>query len=159
MRKNNKGTIAIDFDGVIHKYSKGWQDGSIYDEPIEGAFKMINYFMSQGYTVFVFSTRSTWQIKGWLKRYTNPLKYMSGADFVDQYMPMTNYDEEIIKAEYANLDQLQCKSQIIPFWVKFWNKKNVLGITKRKLPALIYIDDRALRFESWDQVKEDTELK
>lgn len=30
-------TIAVDFDGVIHKYSKGWQNGSIYDEPVEGA--------------------------------------------------------------------------------------------------------------------------
>jgi hypothetical protein len=27
----------MDFDGVIHKYSKGWLDGSIYDEPMEGA--------------------------------------------------------------------------------------------------------------------------
>ena len=26
--------VAFDFDGVIHKYSKGWQDGSIYDEYI-----------------------------------------------------------------------------------------------------------------------------
>ena len=28
--------IGIDFDGVIHKNSKGFHDGTIYDEPIEG---------------------------------------------------------------------------------------------------------------------------
>jgi hypothetical protein len=34
-------TIAIDFDGVIHKSSKGFHDGTIYDEPVEGALDAI----------------------------------------------------------------------------------------------------------------------
>ena len=46
--------------------------------------------------------------------------------------------------------------QIIPFWVKFWNKRNVLGITKRKLPAMVYVDDRALSFKGdWNETYAD----
>ena len=33
----NSKNIAVDFDGVIHKSSKGYHDGTIYDEPIDGA--------------------------------------------------------------------------------------------------------------------------
>lgn len=32
----SKPILALDFDGVIHRYSKGWQDGQIYDPPTEG---------------------------------------------------------------------------------------------------------------------------
>lgn len=40
-----------------------------------------------------------------------------------------------------------------PWWHrgKFWNRQGVLLVSNRKLPALAYVDDRAVRFESWDQ--------
>jgi hypothetical protein len=30
-------TGAFDFDGVIHRYGEGWHDGTVYDDPVEGA--------------------------------------------------------------------------------------------------------------------------
>ena len=39
----DNNTIAIDFDGVIHKNSKGFHDGTIYDEPVEGVKKGLEY--------------------------------------------------------------------------------------------------------------------
>lgn len=124
-------TVAIDFDGVIHKYSRGWDDGSIYDKENEGAFEYIRDLMRNGYSVFIFSTRSPRQIKRWLD------------DKLWFYSPMfaeDHYDREFIYGY---------NSEIIPFWKKFWDKKNVLGITKRKLPAVAYIDDRAVPFVSF----------
>lgn len=145
-------TIAIDFDGVIHKYSKGWQDGDIYDKPNEGAFEYLNELLSGENSVFIFSTRSPRQIKQWLKRHSNYLLYMSEADFIDQFAPMSNYDEKFVEREYQNKKQLQYKVEIVPFWKKFWNKKGILGITKRKLPAIAYIDDRAVKFTDFESL-------
>lgn len=52
-----KPTLCLDFDGVIHGYSKGWQGGVVYDLPVPGFFdwaeKAINHFKLE-----IFSTRS-----------------------------------------------------------------------------------------------------
>jgi 5'(3')-deoxyribonucleotidase len=67
MKKNNmirRKTLAIDFDGVIHKYSKGWADGTIYDGPMDGAMDSLDELMMT-YNVFILSTRSTDQIVEW----------------------------------------------------------------------------------------------
>lgn len=47
--------IAIDFDGVIYKNSKGYHDGTVYDEPIEGALDAIKQFHDKGYSIVVFT--------------------------------------------------------------------------------------------------------
>ena len=49
--------IGIDFDGVIHQNSKGFYDGTIYDDPIPGAFEAIRK-ISEKYTIIVFSAKA-----------------------------------------------------------------------------------------------------
>ncbi len=36
--------------------------------------------------------------------------------------------------------------------VTFWNESGRILVTGRKLPALVYVDDRGYRFEGWDQM-------
>jgi phosphoheptose isomerase len=49
--------IAVDFDGVIHKNSKGYHDGTIYDEPIEGSKEALKE-LSKKYDVVVFTAKA-----------------------------------------------------------------------------------------------------
>lgn len=109
-------TIAIDFDGVIHSYSKGWQDGSCYDEPMPGAIEGLHKLLDQ-YTVFILSTRDPRQIVDWMYHWSKALA-----------------------------------TEIICPDAKFWDKRDVIGVTNRKLPAQAYIDDRAYLFRDWTEV-------
>jgi len=49
--------IALDFDGVLHKNSKGYYDGTIYDDPVDGAREALEK-LSQKYDVVVFTTKA-----------------------------------------------------------------------------------------------------
>ena len=49
--------IAVDFDGVIHGYSKGWQNGRPYDQPVPGARQAMEKLISEGYHVMIYTTR------------------------------------------------------------------------------------------------------
>jgi len=51
-------TIAIDFDGVIHSYSRGWQGGKIYDPPVEGTREALTELRAKGWKIYIFSTRT-----------------------------------------------------------------------------------------------------
>lgn len=65
----NRKVIALDFDGVIHKYSKKWHDGTIYDEPVPGAKEAIEGFINAGYEVIIFTCRPDLiELHQWMKQ-------------------------------------------------------------------------------------------
>ena len=114
-------TVAVDFDGVIHAYSKGWQDGTIYDEPMPGALDGLRKLMEH-YAVFIHTTREPATVARWIKD-------KSGIE-------MSWHQDESTLPE-------------------FWNERDTILVTRRKLPAVAYIDDRGIRFTSWDQALAD----
>jgi len=122
MPNKHPKTIAVDFDGVIHGYSRGWQDGTIYDPPLPGAINALTTLMKT-HAVFIHTTRDAGDVATWLADY--------GFDTV--------VDVEGPKHPRR----------------EFWNETGALLVTDRKLPAVAYIDDRAVRFANWNQALTD----
>lgn len=48
--------LAIDFDGVVHTFDKGWHDGTCYGNPIEGSLDAIKS-LSKKYNIIIFSAK------------------------------------------------------------------------------------------------------
>jgi len=65
-----ESTMAIDFDGVIHKYSKGFQGlDNAYDTPREGTRDALEEFIRRGYRLIIVSSRPVPVIEEWLRKY------------------------------------------------------------------------------------------
>lgn len=107
-------TVAVDFDGVLHSYEKGWHDGTIYGDWIPGAVVALTQ-LTQQFAVFVHTTRNAREVARWIER-------MSGYGF-------------------------ECTTRVPRSG--FWNEQGLLLVTNQKLPAVAYIDDRAVRFVNW----------
>ncbi|TAJ15895.1 hypothetical protein EPO56_00535 [Patescibacteria group bacterium] len=121
--------VAIDFDGVIHKYSYGRGDGSIYDEPDISVLMGMSELIKEGYIVFVHTARHPRKIKTWLNH---------------QYPWF---------GSRAAKEGVGFPVAIIPKHDIHWREENILGITNHKLGAVAYIDDRAIHFTgSWKKV-------
>jgi hypothetical protein len=55
--------------------------------------------------------------------------------------------EWLAKAGFATTTEVPARG--------FWDERGRLLVTNRKLPALAYLDDRGVRFTSWDQALAD----
>lgn len=49
--------IAVDFDGVIHTFDKGFHDGTCYGDPIKGAKESLEA-LSKTYKIIVFTAKA-----------------------------------------------------------------------------------------------------
>jgi hypothetical protein len=107
----NSKRIMIDFDGTIHKYSKGWKDGTVYDEPISGAKQFIDQLKDDGFEVVVFTSR----------------------------LSVSSLGQEVVNEQ----------KEMIEMWLKKYGIE-VDGVTAEKLPAVAYVDDRAVEFNGWN---------
>ena len=67
---DKRQTMAIDFDGVIHKYSKGFQGtDNAYDPPNKGTKEALESFIEGGFQLKVMTSRPAWVVRKWLKEY------------------------------------------------------------------------------------------
>lgn len=131
-------TVAVDFDGVIHAYGRGWVDGSIYDGPKVGAVDALRKLM-QTYAVFVHTTREPEQVMPWLESL--------GFD--------VTIDERCGTCLASPDRRGACPDCLGSGVLTFWNEVGQILVTDRKLPAVAYIDDRAIRFTDWPQALAD----
>jgi hypothetical protein len=106
-----KYTVAVDFDGVLHRYDSPWVNAhTIPDPPVDGALLWLHKIL-QDFDVVIFSTRcKTWRgrraVRRWIKENLPAYWYENGDRGLEE-----------VKLSYE------------------------------KPPALVYIDDRAWRFD------------
>ena len=72
--------MGIDFDGVIHGNSKGFYDGTIYDDPLQGSIEAIKE-LSKKWDIIIYTAKAkldrplvqgktgTQLVWDWLKKY------------------------------------------------------------------------------------------
>lgn len=101
MSTQKRYTIAVDFDGVIHRYDSPWVDAvTIPDPPVPGAIEWLNR-IADDFDIVIFTTRG---------------KTQEGRNAVGAYL----------RTHGCELSY---------------------PITAEKPPALVYLDDRAMRFD------------
>ena len=69
---------AVDFDGPIHRNSKGFYDGTIYDDPVEGIAEALKE-LSQTYNIIMIIWGVTEGTKGPNQYGQDPLATPSAA--------------------------------------------------------------------------------
>lgn len=107
--------IAVDFDGVIHKNSKGYHDGTIYDEPVEGAREALQK-LSEKYTVIIYTAKA--------RRDRGLVNGMSGVQLVWDWLKENDLSQYVSK---VTAEKPRAVAYIDDKGIKFDNWNSVLS--------------------------------
>lgn len=125
----NKPILCIDFDGVIHSYENGWQNGEIYGTATPGFFRWADKAMDH-FKLVIYSSRSK-----------TPEGITAMREAIGKWSVDAVNNREVVP-EYE--------------WSTFFNE---LEFTDVKPAAFLTIDDRAICFQgNWDTVLDPVEL-
>jgi len=148
-------TVAVDFDGVIHLYSRGWFDGTIYDPPIPGALEALTELRTS-YAVFVHTTRQPVAVAEWLVRqYEGRVQCVTEHERPREETTWRLTDWPPINFPPGNRWSVVGENVRRREQRTFWDDQTKIFVTNRKLPAVAYIDDRGIRFTNWRQALAD----
>ena len=129
---SNLPILCLDFDGVIHRYSKGWQDGQIYDPPTDGFFKWATS-TNHHFKLMVHSSRS---------------KHWDGIQAMAHWLAEHAAHEGWSVTEWPRFERPVMR-------LLHARDANVIVLTfvQEKPPAFVTIDDRALTFRGdWNEM-------
>ena len=125
--------IALDFDGVLHSYQRGWTGQIPFDRPVDGAQNFCEQLLMEGYKVVVFTARVHPEL---------------GASRVQRFISYSKKTHEGWEPQ-SDLGPTIAEEGIRD-WLRHWGFPEGMircEITHKKEHADLFIDDRAYRFE------------
>ena len=112
--ERNLQQLAIDFDGVIHKSSKSFYDGTIYDDPVDGVEEALKK-LSKDYILIIYTCKA------------NPERPLvngkTGIELIWEWLKKYNFDKYIEEITY---NKPNAKYYIDDKGIGFDNWNNVL---------------------------------
>lgn len=113
----NENQIAIDFDGVLHKNSYGYHDGTVYDIPIEGSIDAIYRLHRAGYVIIIFTAKA--------KKDRPLIMNKTGEQLIWEWLEKYNISQYI---KEVTSEKPRAKYYIDDKGIHFDNWKNVLDL-------------------------------
>lgn len=114
VKEEINSTIAIDFDGVLHKNSKGYHDGTIYDDPVEGTKSALSYLVKK-YKLVIYTCKSK-PDKPLINRKT-------GTELIEEWLVRHDLDQYISEVTH---EKPRAKYYIDDNAIRFTNWEEVL---------------------------------